>query len=231
MSTAKIGATTVEDHKECEHEDLMTPRIIICIVLLLVGLFVYLPFTERFKHTPGKKISKGKSLFYSVMACFAAGMLLSIAMVHIMPESTALYEAYLEHAGETAAVHDAHDDEECEEEDEHDDHEAEAAAAAAAAATTTTTATTTAADTDHEGEEDHDEHEGEEEAHGFPLPQTLFVVGFIIMLTMDQVIFKKSDKILRKIASQHQDETSNKNKSAGQAEGGSNDRNGANANS
>ncbi len=85
---AKITADVHSD------DNVMNARIIITVLLLLVGMFVYVPFMDRFKHQPGKKPSSTKKMFYSICACFAAGMLLSIAMVHIIPESDALYKAY-----------------------------------------------------------------------------------------------------------------------------------------
>ena len=48
-------------------------------------------------------------------------------------------------------------------------------------------------------EESHADHAGhadeveEEHAHGFPLPFVLFVVGFLMMLLMDQVLFKHAE--------------------------------------
>ena len=67
------------------------------------------------------------------MACFAAGMLLSIACVHIMPEATALYEAYGNEVEGEHALHEGENhedeehegeehDEECEEEGDHEEH-------------------------------------------------------------------------------------------------------------
>ena len=44
----------------------------------------------------------------------------------------------------------------------------------------------------------HDGH-GEKQDEPFPLAHVLVVVGFILMLAMDQVIFKKSDVINAKI--------------------------------
>jgi len=118
--------TSTDVHAECETDDLVTPRIIICILLGIVGLFCLLPFHSKCKHTPGKKPSKGKALFYSVMACFAAGMLISIALVHIMPEATALYNAYGKEGSEDA--HAGHDDHGCEDDGAHDDHADESTA-------------------------------------------------------------------------------------------------------
>jgi len=42
---------------------------------------------------------------------------------------------------------------------------------------------------EEKGHDDHDDH-GEEEK-GFPLPYALFCVGFIVMLLLEQVVFKK----------------------------------------
>jgi len=92
-----------------------------------------------------------------MLTCFAAGMLLTISIVHIMPEATAMYAEYLE---------------------EHEKEEAGEAAHRLLA------------------EEEHDDHGDEEEEHkvGFPLPYVIFLLGFMIMLILDQVIFKSAIK-------------------------------------
>jgi hypothetical protein len=92
---------------------------------------------------------------------------------------------------EKAEKHDEH-----EEGEEHDDHEEGE----------------DHEDEDHEGEEhedeDHEEHEGEEHGehedhddhagettHGFPLVYVMFFGGFMLMLALDQVIFKPALKL------------------------------------
>lgn len=46
--------------------------------------------------------------------------------------------------------------------------------------------------TDAEGQ--HADHEGE--THGFPLVYVIFFCGFMIMLVLDQVIFKPAQKLI-----------------------------------
>lgn len=50
------------------------------------------------------------------MTCFAAGMLLTISIVHIMPEANALYADYLKESEE-------HDNHRLLEENDHNDHQ------------------------------------------------------------------------------------------------------------
>lgn len=115
------------------------------------------------------------------MSCFAAGMLIALSIGHIMPESNEIYAKYQEeHAHENEVVgttgeeehHEGEEDHEGEEHEgeEHEDEEHEGE--------------------EHEGEEhDHDEHADEEE-HTFPLPNFLFIGGFLMILLFDQVLFK-----------------------------------------
>jgi hypothetical protein len=109
-----------------------------------------------------------------------------MALCHILPEAEGMYQALKltkeheaeelihknggedEHASEEE--HDEHEEEEhSEDEEEHSDEEHD----------------------EHEEEGEHDEHADEVEgSHGFPLVYVLFFGGFMIMLSLDQVIFK-----------------------------------------
>ena len=91
---------------------------------------------------------KGK--FFSMLTCFAAGMLLTISLAHILPEATAMYGEYLEHLEEEG-------------------------------------------ETGHRllEEKKHDEHEEGK----FPLPSIIFFLGFMFMLLLDQIIFKRDEAV------------------------------------
>lgn len=67
-------------------------KIIILILILISGCFVFFPFMKVVKD---RKNGCCKGKFFSLLTCFAAGMLLSISIVHIMPEANALYIDYL----------------------------------------------------------------------------------------------------------------------------------------
>ena len=124
------------------------------------------------------------------MTSFAAGMLLSISLIHIMPEAASVYKEY-----------------------KHGLHEAEEAAEAAALLASRN-AVKVAGQTlrrllnelDPHDEDVHDEdesnmHADEEEAHiseGFPLPNVIFFFGFMLMLLLDQVAFKDTKLISNK---------------------------------
>ena len=114
-------------------------------------------------------------------------MLFSMALCHILPEADEMYGTYLkereaaekaelgdlelhegEH-GEEEGVH--HEEGEDGEEGEHHDEEGEHG--------------------EEEGE--HDDHHDEHAEHGFPFAYTLFIVGFLLMLTLDKVLFSNAE--------------------------------------
>ena len=123
-------------------------------------------------------------MFYSIMSCFAAGMLLAIATVHIMPEATEIYHGYLaeqQAAAKSAWCAEHGEEEEGDHDDEHEEEE----------------------EYDFKPADPNDAHaghgHGKKQKEPFPLAHALFVGGFLVMLAMDQVIFKKSDVIKAKI--------------------------------
>lgn len=146
-----------EEHGLDDHGDegnIVTVKIIVCILILLSGCFVFFPYLKAVKD---RKAGCCKGKFFSLLTCFAAGMLLTISLVHIMPEALAMYTEYLEeHEKEEAG--EAHDDHRLLEEEE------------------------------------------KEEEHGaaFPLPYVIFLAGFMLMLVLDQVIFKVAAEIPEK---------------------------------
>ena len=125
-------------------ENVDVPRAIVIVLLLLASLFVFLPYKGKQNY---KDLSACQKQFYSQASCFAAGMLLAIATVHILPEANAMWNS-----------------------EKHDDHETL-------------------------NEPEHSEHaeEAEKDGHAFPLPFVLMLVGFCIMLFMDQVLFKQTN--------------------------------------
>ena len=129
-----------DPHEHGHEESPIVIQILVIFFLLLASLFVFLPYSN-FMKSQKKKGKKGccKGMCISLSSCFAAGMLLSIAILHILPEADANYGAG------------GHEEEE-----------------------------------GHEGEEE----EGHGEGHSFPVPFLLFLVGFMVMLLLDQVIFK-----------------------------------------
>ena len=109
-------------------------------------------------------------MLFSLITCFATGMLISVSLCHILPEANEMYADHLkaahkaEEKAELAAGGEKNklDQDEEEEEGEHKN-------------------------------EEHGEHEGhgEEGGHGFPLPNVLFFAGFMSMLLIDRVLFKE----------------------------------------
>ena len=164
-----------EDHDDHDdHGDETTGvKILIFFLLLIAGLFVFVPFTKCVKSNDS---TKKRSRCLSISNSFAAGMILSLAICHILPEADMLYKESLAGHDHGHEEHDEHDDhsllrvleghEVGVEEGEHEDHD------------------------DHD--EDHDEHEDD---HGeFPLPYVMFTVGFCIIFFFDQVLFKSPQK-------------------------------------
>jgi hypothetical protein len=216
-----LEADAHDDHAEEGHgdeeteKDLLTIKIVVLVFMFVAGAFVFFPYAsfvkedETLPEEQRKKKSCCKGKFFSMMNCFAAGMLLSMAICHILPEADAMFGKALAASAaleaETAEVtpeaeeedhdHDGdgeedhaeedHSDEEEDHDDEEEDHD----------------------DEDHEegeheeGEHDdhaeegeHDDHAGhaDEAEHGFPLAHTVFFGGFMMMLLFDKVIFGKA---------------------------------------
>ena len=69
------------------------------VAVLIAGCFVFFPYCVKDKDdkvSPSEPLVKknkkcGKSHFFSVLNCFAAGMLISMSLVHVLPESSEMY--------------------------------------------------------------------------------------------------------------------------------------------
>ena len=109
-----------DDHDEHSEEgNLRTLKIVVLFAILFSGCFVFFPYLKVVKD---KKNGCCKGQFFSMLTCFAAGMLLAISLAHILPEANALYADYLiAHEAEEAA----HDDHRRLAEEDHDEHEEE----------------------------------------------------------------------------------------------------------
>ena len=104
-----------DDHGHSHSEDdekLIIARIILIITILLSGLAIFAPYTKCMGKSENaaqeetvSRVCKGRLASYSI--CFAAGMLLSLSVVHILPEALELHAEYLkEHGKEHAGGHD-----------------------------------------------------------------------------------------------------------------------------
>jgi len=105
------------DHHDEEESGVGMARAIVIILLVITATFMFLPY----RGSNHKNLSKCQQNMYSWASCFAAGMLLAIAAVHILPEANAMWAAAMEeenHEDETAEEHAEHGD-------EHDEHEEE----------------------------------------------------------------------------------------------------------
>lgn len=147
-----------DDHDEelspADKSTVRTVKIIVMIILLLAGCFVFFPFS-RFVNN--KKAGCCKGAFFGMLTSFAAGMLLSLSFVHILPEAAGIYKELV------AAEHKAE----------------EAAEAAAKAAKVAAVAAAKA------GKRLLEEEEHGEEGESFPLPNVIFFIGFMLMLFLD----------------------------------------------
>ena len=117
---------------------------------------------------------------------------MSMALCHILPEADAMYGKYLveKEAAEKAATpelghdhdgdgHDDHDEDDHDEEEgeDHDEEEGE----------------DHAEEKKEQAEDEHEDHDDHGEEHGFPFSYTLFLVGFLLMLGLDKVVFAKAE--------------------------------------
>jgi hypothetical protein len=107
-------------------------------------------------------------------------MLMAMAFCHILPEADMMFSEYqaakevsekpvIQNLGETHNEEEGHDD------DDHDAEEGEGL--------------TEEKHDDHKGHDDHKEEGG----HGFPWAHVLFLVGFVLMLCLDKVLFAKAE--------------------------------------
>jgi len=87
-----------DDHDELDAEaskSLTGIKILIIVLLLLAGLFVFFPYSQVKPKKEGDSAEKKKECckgrFFSISNCFAAGMLLSMALCHILPEAEGMY--------------------------------------------------------------------------------------------------------------------------------------------
>ena len=87
-----------DDHEELDAEaskSLTGIKILIIVLLLLAGLFVFFPYSQVKPKKEGDSAEKKKECckgrFFSISNCFAAGMLLSMALCHILPEAEGMY--------------------------------------------------------------------------------------------------------------------------------------------
>ena len=99
-------------------------------------------------------------------------MLLSLSLVHILPEALEMYASYLKEHGDNDDGHDDHD------------HRRRILTNITRILSEKSEAKGKESEAKKEGHDDHGE-EG-----GFPLVFFLFVVGFLVMLFFDQVLFK-----------------------------------------
>ena len=100
----------VDDHGASEADldaksNITGIKIVIIILLLLAGLFVFFPYTQvRPKKDAEKKKQCCKGRFFSISNCFAAGMLFSMALCHILPEAEGMYLALQKHKAEASEI-------------------------------------------------------------------------------------------------------------------------------
>lgn len=135
-------------------DKLQTIKIVYIFCIFIISCFGLIPVIF-------KKVRAFPNAI-SIMNCFAGGVFLAMALVHILPEAVEQYEAAM--TGKPSGhSHRLLQDADGHEEDEHDDH-------------------------DHEEEEV--AAETEEEGELFPLPYLLFFLGYVIVLFIDRVVFK-----------------------------------------
>lgn len=144
-------------------QSVLTAKIIVIVLVIFAGMVSFVPYCKCL-HSSQKNPDKGavcSGRFLQYSTAFAAGMLLTMSMCHIYPETDTSYRTYLKKAASGAS-------------DAGHNH-----------GTTSKGGVwdfrrMLAADA-------HDDHAAEE---GYPLVGALYVAGFSFMLMFDQVIFK-----------------------------------------
>ena len=94
VSTAtKLDGKSAEEAKteQVEKEILLKIKILVMILVLISGCFVFFPYS---KFVNNKKDGCCKGVFLKLMTCFAAGMLMALSIVHILPEAAGIYKAF-----------------------------------------------------------------------------------------------------------------------------------------
>ena len=183
-----------DEHDE-EESKLLIYRLVVIALMIIASLAIFIPYLSCLNdHTKQNQIERNtvntiqgnsnsknkckskflKIKFFSLSVCFAAGMLISMSLCHILPESVEMYSAYTKSSQHEEQLQ--HSDDHAKEEDHHDHRRF-------------------LEEDDHHGEEDegHDDHDNHGDEHGFPLPYLMFTGGFSLMLLLDQVLFKSFD--------------------------------------
>ena len=102
-------------HEEQDEEEskLLIFRLVVIALMIIASLALFIPYLSCLSNQTNKsqrnKIGtnddianskhKCKSKFSSLSVCFAAGMLISMSLCHILPESVEMYSKYTESSG------------------------------------------------------------------------------------------------------------------------------------
>ena len=135
-------------------DSITTLKVVFIFVLILISLSGLVPFlNKKIQHYPNA---------LSIANCFAAGVFLALAFVHILPEANEYYTAAMQAGGE--------------DEDDHDDHEGHRHLSETHG--------------EEGSENDHDDHSAN--AHLFPLIYVMFLAGYLSVLFLDKLLIKHS---------------------------------------
>ena len=147
-------------------------KIIFAAILFVQSLiFAHLVYLLKFFKSINTSKVRG---FLHLLNTFSGGIFLATGLLHIFPESIAIYEGEHNHGEEGHDDHDDHDDH-----DEHDEHEGEH-------------------DHDEHGHDDHDHraedghgHGEEEEEHGFPWVFFAFMMSFYLFFFIERILLPR----------------------------------------
>ena len=83
----------MSEEDNINEKKILTSRIVFGVLMFIGECMSLLPFL---KCCSTKVKSDKHKIWFSIMSCFAAGLLVSISLIHILPEANETYEKILE---------------------------------------------------------------------------------------------------------------------------------------
>ena len=92
-----MSAAVIDDHEGHDHADdsqILGIRIGIVILMIVCDSFVLMPYCKccRKDEQLNKNLMSPRRIFFAIASCFSAGLLMSMAFLHILPEANEIYK-------------------------------------------------------------------------------------------------------------------------------------------